>query len=419
MERAEQDTGGRFDGGIFSGQREILEENIPYRNSVGSGSIPQVQRTGVGNISQGQRNGIGSIPPGQPDSGGNVSRRPQNGSGFGDGAVQRQGNRPGQMGGTGGTQYRGLPPQCPENRYPCGCQTCPKGGQSNQQLFFLVAIITMGMLFLAFLATLFFLVCLISGRQAESEKKEVSSSYEARDSDAPFRQEEPESMAPDWQEKAEEAESGSHGEYYGEIRDAVRTDLSYSIKWENYEYEGNSDTVMIAIDYPVIEGEIPNIELLNDVIAEEIDYFEEYYAEYSKYMLPEEIFAVYSEGYVTYMDEEVMSVVFSENIYTDYWVDCGLYCVNIDMENGVILENSSILDVDDEFAIDFRTRCRVQNGDVGALEYLTDQEVAYYLTDGATGIIFFTPMGMEIGLNYGEDYLTVTYKDYKEYLLKY
>ena len=83
------------------------------------------------------------------------------------------------------------------------------------------------------------------------------------------------------------------------------------------------------------------------------------------------------------------------------------------------LDNAAILDMDDEFAVDFRMRSKVQNGEVSALEYLTDQEVAYYLTHGSTGIIFFTPLGMEIGLNYGENYVTVTYKDYKEFLLKY
>ncbi len=411
MERAEQDTGGRFDGGIFSGQRESLGENIPYQNGEGNKSEPQGQPGGYGSSPQGQMNGYGSSPQGRPNGYGN---RP---GGYMPG--QRLVNRCGRAGWNAGMHDCDFPLQHQGNRCFYGCPECPKHRQSGQLFLLIVTIPAMGMLFLAFLATLFFLLCLVSSRQAGAEKSGISSSYEAGEPETPFQQEKPENKVPDWQEKAEGQESGDHSEYYGEIRDAVRTDLPYSIRWENYEYEGNSDTVMIAIDYPVIEGDIPNIELLNDVIADEIDYFEEYYAEYSKYMLPEEIFAVYSEGYVTYMDEEVMSVVFSENIYTDYWVDCGLYCVNIDMENGVILENGSILDVDDEFAIDFRTRCRMQNGDVGALEYLTDQEVAYYLTDGTTGIMFFTPLGMEIGLNCGEDYLTVTYKDYKEYLLKY
>ena len=62
----------------------------------------------------------------------------------------------------------------------------------------------------------------------------------------------------------------------------------------------NLSTVLIEVDYPVIGGDVPNVDLLNDVIAGEVDYFEEYYAEYSKYMLEDEVFAVYSEGFVTY-----------------------------------------------------------------------------------------------------------------------
>ncbi len=293
--------------------------------------------------------------------------------------------------------------------------------QADRLLLLLLAVIGMGMAFFGFLATLFFIFCILMQKPLAVEKGENDAVYESVGNVLPSGQEE---AAPGKEfgiagvEEEPDAVEGADGEYYGEIRDAVRTDLSYSVEWQNYEYEGNSDTVLIEVDYPVIGGDVPNVDLLNDVIAGEVDYFEEYYAEYSKYMLEDEVFAVYSEGFVTYMDEDVMSVVFVENIYTDYWVDCGLYCVNIDMENGVVLDNGSILDVDDEFAIDFRTRSRKQNGDVSALEYLTDQEVVYYLTGGSTGIVFFTPLGMEIGLNYGEDYVTVTYKDYKDFLLK-
>lgn len=291
---------------------------------------------------------------------------------------------------------------------------------SDRLLLCVVAVVGMGMLFLSFLAVLFFLICVVvSGKPSSNGSGGEVLPYEEADASLLPSQEGVRDAAPgqEWGDAVpgEKAE----GEYYGEVKDAVRTDLSYSVEWGYYEYDGNSDTVMIAVDYPVIVGDVPNIDLLNEVIAGEIDYFQEYYDEYSKYMLEDEVFGVYSEGYVTYMDEEVMSVVFAENIYTDYWVDSGLYCVNIDIENGVILDNSGILDVDDEFAIDFRTRSREQNGDVGALEYLTDQEVAYYLTSGSTGIIFFTPLGMEIGLNYGEGYVTVTYKDYREFLMKY
>ena len=303
---------------------------------------------------------------------------------------------------------------------PCGHGRCPKGRTPNLTMLLVPAIAAMGALFLLFLATIFFMGCMLS-QYSSAAKNETAVSGGQEDPSQPYQKKEQGNPmpVPDAAENVPGEENGGRGEYYGEIRDAVRTDLFYSVEWENYEYAENSDTVMIAIDYPVISGDIPNLELLNDAIAGEIDYFEEYYKEYSKYMLEDEIFAVYSEGYVTYMDENVMSVVFSENIYTDYWADSGLFCVNIDISNGVVLDNAAILNMDDEFAVDFRMRSQAQNGDVSALEYLTDQEVAYYLTHGSTGIIFFTPLGMEIGLNYGEDYVTVTYKDYKDFLLKY
>lgn len=213
-------------------------------------------------------------------------------------------------------------------------------------------------------------------------------------------------------------DSGS-GECYTELYDAINDELDYSIDWENYEYAGNTETVMIVVDYPVILGNIPNRDILNQKIAAETEYFEEYYEEYSQYMMPGEVFAVYAEGFVTYMDEEIISIVFRETIYTDYWADCGLYCVNIDAENGMILDNKSMIQADDAFAVDFRTKSREQNGTIAELEYLTDQEIVQYLSGAGTGIVFYTPLGMEIGFNYGENYVTVTYQDYEKYLQRY
>lgn len=381
MERTDQDADGRFEGGIFSGQGTGARENTANWNGARGRNNPQGQQEYYSY--QGNRSPYYRVPP---------YNAPYDNA------------------------YYANRGQC-----PYGCQGCPNRKQSNQTALLIVAVMAMGMLFVAFLVTMVFLVSVVSRQSAMPERNGIAIPYGELTPTMPFSPDEPEISipVPDWSGKASETEAETHGEYYGEIKDAVRTDLSYSIEWENYECEDNSDTVMIAVDYPVITGDVPNMELLNNTLAGEIEYFEEYYEEYSKYMLPEEIFAVYSEGYVTYMDEDVMSVVFNEIIYTDYWVDCGLYCVNIDMENGVVLDNGSILKVDDEFAIDFRMRSKEQNGDISALEYLTDQEVAYYLTNASTGIIFYTPLGMEIGLNYGEDYVTVTYKDYEEFLLKY
>ncbi len=84
-----------------------------------------------------------------------------------------------------------------------------------------------------------------------------------------------------------------------------------------------------------------------------------------------------------------------------------------------MLDNNSIMDIDNEFAVDFRKRCRQQNGTVSDLDSMTDQEIVHYLTTGATSILFYTPLGMEVGLNMGEYYVTVTYTDYEKFLQRY
>ena len=466
MERAEQDAEGRFRGGIFSG-REVRQEpgyglkaetagntsgvapDIPaqspgqtyYKHPL-LAQLEQKQKVGrhgtgvpaAGVYSGGNLPSGRGVPDGRPAGNGTVGtgaagsypaggypagHRPAGGYSPGTGTMGSRpaGNYPvgnGGRGNLGGGACRGFM----EGRCPCGCGDCRKRKQPNHTAYLLVLFAVFGMLFAAFLLVMFLLVSVVSRQSAVLDRAAAQFSGDEWSYAVPDKQE-PAAPLPGGQAKIPEKDTAAHGEYYGEIKDAVRTDLSYSIEWENYEYAGNSDTVMISIDYPVIMGDVPNLGLLNDAIESEMEYFEEYFEEYSKYMQPEEIFAVYSEGFVTYMDESVMSVVFQENIYTDYWVDCGLFCVNIDMENGMILDNGSILEVDDEFAVDFRTRSREQNGETEVLEYLTDQEVAYYLKDGSTGIIFYTPMGMEIGLNCGEEYLTVTYQDYEDYLLKY
>lgn len=328
-----------------------------------------------------------------------------------------------------------VPPRVyPENKEPnrlesrtC-CQQCLRNNKNNNTALAIVALVSIIVLLIAFLTTLFCLIGVVS--RAARPEQNAPTAYIPQYGNAPYQQEPYQEETPDEGSGAKpemtipkKQESGGAGntskEYYGDITDAIRTDLRYSIEWENYEYEGNNDYVMIAVDYPVIKGDVPNKDVLNEVIEKEKVYFEEYYEEYSQYMLDGEIFAVYSEGSVTYMDEEIMSIVFTETVYTDYWQDTGLYCINIDMENGVVIDNSSIMDVNSEFAVDFRIRSREQNGSVSALDYMTDQEIVYYLSMAETSIIFYTPIGMEVGMNYGESYVTVTYKDYEQFLQKY
>ena len=203
---------------------------------------------------------------------------------------------------------------------------------------------------------------------------------------------------------------------YYTLHDDIKYDLSYSVDFDEHEYT-DDEKVVIRVSYPVIKGkDVPNLEHLNDVIQEEIALFEDYLEEYEGYLDNEDsYFSAVSMGYVTYMDEEKLSIVFSENIYTDLYSDAYLYSINIDMENGVILENENMLSIDDNFSVEFRTKSDIQNGEIAYLTGMTDQEITSYF-NSSNVIVFYTPKGMEIGFNYEEGWVTVTYEEYEEYL---
>ncbi|MDE5866592.1 MAG: hypothetical protein K2H31_08345, partial [Lachnospiraceae bacterium] len=209
---------------------------------------------------------------------------------------------------------------------------------------------------------------------------------------------------------------------YYEFHDDVKNNLSYSIKWDYFEYDTDNKNVSIYVDYPVIVGDdVPNLDKLNAVIEGEASLFSEYYEEeYSKYMDDNEdsYFNVTSTGYVTYMSESVLSIAFQEEISSNFFGAVYVYCINIDMNAGVVMDNTDIIEVDDDFSVDFRERNERQNGENDMMDSMSDQEITKHLKSEDDLIIFYTPLGMEIGMNYGDGYgwVTVTYHDYKKYL---
>ena len=115
------------------------------------------------------------------------------------------------------------------------------------------------------------------------------------------------------------------------------------------------------------------------------------------------------------MEEEKKGIVFSEDEYGDYDYDAFLYSINIEMENGIILDNESMLNIDDDFSVEFRERSDIQNGEIEHLTAMSDQEITGHFNSSDI-IVFYTPQGMEIGFNYDEGWVTVTYKEYEQYL---
>lgn len=212
-----------------------------------------------------------------------------------------------------------------------------------------------------------------------------------------------------------DVEQWNQEEYY-EFQDAIREDLQYSISFESFQYTcGKGHNVNAEIEYPVVSGDVPNLDGINAAIQQELTVIESYVDSWADLEEDSE-YSFLGTTYVTYMSESILSIVYVEsgNIdgenYENYVV-----CVNIDMETGMPMSNTQLMNIDDSFSIEFRKRCEKQNGDIDSLSDLSDQEITEYLTDPDYMIIFYTPMGMEVGMNYPGGWVTVTYTDYKEF----
>ncbi len=206
-------------------------------------------------------------------------------------------------------------------------------------------------------------------------------------------------------------------EYY-EFEDAVRDDLSYRVEFDTYEKDDfmeDSGYISMDVTYPVVYGDSVDEERVNDAIQGEIGVVEDYLDDIADYLGGGEYtFTAYA--YVTYMSEEVLSVAYVEYAYLDGdYFESYVVPVNIDMETGMVLKNSQFFSVDDDFSIEFRKRCERQNGIIDSISDMSDQEITEYLSDESTVIAFYTPLGMEIGFNYYDGWVTVTYSDYKKY----
>ena len=209
--------------------------------------------------------------------------------------------------------------------------------------------------------------------------------------------------------------------YYTELKDASRSDLNYSVSWQEYTYKTDYKNVIIKSTYPKLAGEnIPNLDYINDYIFDEVEFWVQSFEEYVEkgYFAEDDEFYFLADAYVTYMDEEKISIVYSEYGEADGSTMYYLYSVNVDVQNGVILDNASIVNMDDEFAVEFRERNREQNSASGYIDEMSDQEIEEYLNSPTMGVVFYTPLGLEVGVNLDYGWYTVTFQDYEKYLKK-
>ncbi|MCH5281634.1 MAG: hypothetical protein J1E61_09215 [Lachnospiraceae bacterium] len=230
---------------------------------------------------------------------------------------------------------------------------------------------------------------------------------------------EPENHTPD--------EVGRNGVYY-ELANCIDRDVSYAITHENFEELDRDNNICIRINYYQLEGDIPNIDKLNEALEEFALYYDTYFNDhYDDYM---EMFEDEGSGfvntietYITYNDESILSVVYDVYYETATTVDKCIVCLNLDLESGTIAYNTDFLDITDEFIEDYKDICIDQNGYISALSYFDDDELRDYFEDEDELILYYTPFGLEVGFNYETEtsygWVTATIADYEQYLKSY
>ncbi len=212
------------------------------------------------------------------------------------------------------------------------------------------------------------------------------------------------------------------GPYYPEIVNSMDESVSYKIDRVNSIYKNPMYNVLFKNSYVELSGDIPNLEEINRTIREDVMSLEENYksgGDNLNTMLYENNFSLYGESvaYVTYNSEDWISIVVKKDIELGYkTTDAVVYCYNIDVETGEIIKNSSILKLDDDFAKEFRERSERQNGVSESTEAYTDEQILAMMRDDRSLIVFYTPLGLEVGYNHGLGWITITMQDYEKYI---
>lgn len=195
--------------------------------------------------------------------------------------------------------------------------------------------------------------------------------------------------------------------YYRELTDATDRNLSYGITWQSMSMRPDDpkNTYKYDCSYPVLTGwEKEKLALMNAEIRRIACEYEEAYQDYDGGIL--------SYGYVTYMDEDKISIVIRHSLNDGKKTDSIVRAVTFCMDSGEIMPYSDMVDTDEYLAYQFRSRSTYQNGEVEFVEQLSDEELLKYLLDEETGIMFYTPVGLEIGFNFDGGWVTVTLKSY-------
>ena len=201
-------------------------------------------------------------------------------------------------------------------------------------------------------------------------------------------------------------EPSEKDDYYVEITDATSLDLSYQVIWGSLSLRPDDEENDCTYDciYPVLtgEGEEEKFSAMNQVLEDLVCRYKGDYQDYES--------GISSYGYVTCMDEEKISVVVKHSFYEKRTTTPRVEAITLRMDTGEVITHEEMAEVDEELAWQFRSRNSHQNGTVEFVDGLTDEELMEYLSNEEDSVMFYTPVGLEVGFNYDGGWVTVTLK---------
>ncbi len=220
------------------------------------------------------------------------------------------------------------------------------------------------------------------------------------------------------EEAAEDGYDYSDTADYYVYDDYIRTDFGYKILYHGWEYGGYNalnyganapENVYIYCSYPSIDGKPDFQDMINETIREASTYICDMYEYDCEYMKEEEIYYGDEHVYVTYMDEDVLSVL---AFYDGYFANDSeddpklvsetVKAFNFNMADGKELKMPKLAVSDDKFIEMFVEAVNEQNDsdileDVGKIDLL----MAY---NNGEFEWFYTPIGVEIVYNFPYNY---------------
>ena len=282
-----------------------------------------------------------------------------------------------------------------DNEYQYDDRIPPEPDKKNQKMPGAIKLVIGLCIALVVLVIVFIAVAVIGGMNYSSHLSTGYSEYFDDDDDDEY----------DYNYDSDgDYEPDASGNYYEEITDATTADLSYEVLWHsediypdenNQENEGDTNYI-----YPELIGDDQSkLNQVNDRIKEMVQTFEAEHknAEYCG-----------MQGYVTYMTENRLSVVFQSYANEAKQYRVWLQAATFDMETGDEIPFEELMLVDDMTALRFRQQSKKQNGDISYLNKLSDEELLNALQNQQ--VVFLTPVGTELGLNYEEGWVTATLK---------